>query len=163
MKILKLEHFRELPAGALFSLYTPFAFGNLLIKSNDPELPLGEAFRASHISDAIAHTSTEDAQKRLDDALLFGESFGMDFGMEYEHPTDAEQLFAVWEVQDVMALVNRLAPDLTQTLLRQHMLLKRAAAALKHWHASHGIISPLYIPPGGDVDLPGDIAKELEP
>lgn len=162
MKILKLEHFREIPAGALFSLYTPFAFGPMFIKGSEPDEGV-EAIHANHITDGIAHDSLEDAERRLNDAQYYGESFAMDFEKEYEHPVPFDQLFAVWEVKDVMALINRLGPDLSETLVRQHALLQRANMALKAWHKQHGIISPLYIPPGGDVDLPGDIAKELAP
>lgn len=162
MKLINLKDFNECPAGAVFSQYTPFAFGPLYIKGHSPLTSEQPCFYAHHLSDGIAFTSREDIETRLTEALQDGNSVDMSFDMECWHACDADAWFAVWEAKDIVALVNWIAGDLTDTMKRQHALLKRAKAALDAWHKNYGIISALYVPPGGDVDLIKDIAEELK-
>lgn len=160
MKILTLEEFKQCPEGALFSLYTPYALGQLMIKGEDWKAP--EKIMVSHVDQGIKHDSVEDAQAMLDDALICGESLEMDFYAERELQIKPEHKFAVWEARDIMSLINRLAPELPETLVKQRDLLARSKAALEAWKARYGIISPLYVPPGGDVDLLKHIEAELQ-
>jgi hypothetical protein len=160
VKILNLTDFNQCPAGALFSLYTPFAFGPPMIKGETSAEP--NTVIASHIHDGIQHESAEDAQEKLHGALTYGDTLGMDFDKQYGHTVEPEQMFAVWEANDLMALINRVVPDLPETLFKQKALLYRSRVALAAWQKQHGIISALYIPPGGDFELQAVLEKELE-
>lgn len=106
MKIVDRKTFLSMPAGTLFSKYVPMCFGELCIK----ESTLGENdFLVQHINDAIACGGSDEFASLLDDAERNGTSLAMDFdALGRDGCFDADQLFAVWERDDVEALIARL-------------------------------------------------------
>ena len=105
MKIVNLTTFRALPPNTVFSKYTPCAFEDLHIKGETWETD----FLTQSISDAIASTGTSDFMHQLDNAQQTGASVPMDFDNACRDGCfESDQLFAVWEPQDVAALITRL-------------------------------------------------------
>jgi hypothetical protein len=106
MKIVDRKTFLSMPPETLFSKYSPCVFGDLMIKGNT----VGENdFLCQQIADAIAHDSSNEFADKLTTAQDTGASLAMDFDYEgrdgmYDH----DQLFAVWEPADVVALIERL-------------------------------------------------------
>jgi hypothetical protein len=105
MKIVNLQTFRSLPANTLFSKYAPCNFGDLCIKGETIE----HDFYVQQIADAIECSGSDEFVDKLYHAAETGESVAFDFECEgrdglYEN----EQLFAVWELDDVRALIERL-------------------------------------------------------
>ena len=108
MKIMKRQEFLATPAGTLYQEYTPCIFGPLLIKyqiigKND--------FAVQELTEcAIACFGSHDMVKILEDAEVNGTSVQMDFdccGREGLYPDDSA-LYAVWEADDIQALINKL-------------------------------------------------------
>lgn len=93
-------------SGTLFSKYEPCCFGGLAIKGESTEH--GDFF-VQEIAGAVAFDSTEDFVDTLTIAVKTGERFDMDFETEARDGLfDADQLFAVWDRNDVEALIERL-------------------------------------------------------
>ena len=105
MKIVNRKIFLKLPAGVLFSKYVPCIFDDLCIKGDTS----GENdFWAQPIAGAVACNDTDEFIDVLN-AAESGSRFALDFECEYRDGLfDADQLFAVWELQDVIALISRL-------------------------------------------------------
>lgn len=105
MKIINRKAFLGLPANTVFSKYEPCCFENLCIKGDT--LPYD--FTLQSIEDAIDCCGSEDFANKLDDAEKNGISLKMDFDcMARDGMFDENQLFAVWEKSDVVALIERL-------------------------------------------------------
>lgn len=107
MKIVDRQTFLALPANTLYSKYEPCIFSDIQIKGNT--CTSGNDFYYQDIASAIENESSEDFWDTLKLALENKVSLTMDF--EYEGRDclyDAKQLFAVWEKQDVVKLINRL-------------------------------------------------------
>lgn len=105
MKIVNRKEFLAMPAGTVYSKYTPFIFDDLSIKgdtwSND--------FLCQSLSDAFWWLSSEEYIEGLQRAENAGESLVMDFDCESRDGLfDEQQLFAVWERSDVEGLIARL-------------------------------------------------------
>lgn len=105
MRIMDRKTFLALPAGVLFSKYVPCIFGELCIKgdtwSND--------FLVQDIAGALQSTGSADEVDKLNDALVNGTKLVMDFNcMGRDGMFDEDQLFAVWETDDVVGLIRRL-------------------------------------------------------
>lgn len=107
MKIVDRKTFLALPAGTVFSKYAPCFFEALSIKGDTYE-HIGD-FQVQGIADAIVCTGSDDFSEKLYDATLSGNSLPMDFDcLGRDGCFDADQLFAVWEPADVLALIHRL-------------------------------------------------------
>lgn len=106
MKIIDRKTFLALPDETLFSKYEPCVFGDLTIKGETVGV---NDFLIQQICDAVrCHDSGEFAEI-LDDAQETGRSFDMDFDcMGRDGLFDDEQLFAIWEPADIIALIERL-------------------------------------------------------
>lgn len=107
MKIVDRKTFLGLPPGTLFSKFEPMIFGDLSIK--EETISDSEDFYYQQISDAVAWEYPGEFFDILYIAMKTGESLKMDF----DCPTrdglfDENQLFAIWERDDVMALISRL-------------------------------------------------------
>ena len=111
MKIIDRKGFLGLPAETLFSKYEPSIFDPLEIKGDSLIFnPDGSGdFCSQQIHDAIDSHSSGDFGNKLDDALELGKSLTMDFDCQGRDGCfDQDQLFAVWEKKDVVALIGRL-------------------------------------------------------
>lgn len=112
MKIVNLETFRKLPPNTLFAKYQPSVFEELEIKGETWE---HDFLVTSSLSSAIKCSGTEEFIDLLDRAEKTGESLAMDFESEGRDGFfDKDQLFAVWEEADVLALIERLKRCLTK-------------------------------------------------
>ncbi len=107
MRIVDLEAFRALPAGVLYAKYRPCTFDNLSIKGDTWEhdfLTLS-VIEPSFVGDMDCgeRCATLDAMsERGESRAIEFDSYGRD-GM-----FDKDQLFAVWERDDVAVLIEQL-------------------------------------------------------
>ena len=107
MKIVDRKTFLAIPGEVLFSKYSPCYFGPLEIRGdvwdhcND--------FLSQEIAGAIESTGSGEFSDKLDDAQNYGGSLAMDFdSCGRDGCFDEDQLFAVWEREDVLKLIERL-------------------------------------------------------
>ena len=106
MKIVNRRAFLEMPAGVLFSNYERCFFGDLSIKGETLD---GIDFYVQQITDAVKCNNSGEFYEILFDAEMNGTSFVLDFECEGRDGLfDKCQLFAVWEPQDVAALITKL-------------------------------------------------------
>jgi len=109
MKIVNRQIFLAMPAGTIYSKYVPCMFGDLYIKGDS----LTSDWYEQAIVDAIAHDDSTEFHDKLIHAEKYGDSLVMDFDCEQRHGLfDADQLFAVWERDDVEQLITRLQKTL---------------------------------------------------
>lgn len=117
MKIVTREQFMKYPAETLYTTYDPCYFGPLLIKGDTIEHDGKNIdWYEQQIADAVeAHDSGEWANKLIE-AQRTGGSVGFDFDCQGRDGLfEDKQLYAVWEPQDVIALVSRLQECLPPT------------------------------------------------
>lgn len=112
MKIVNRAAFLAMPAETVYAKYTPSIFEGLCIKGDTIYDSAGKAidwFYQGIGADAIdAHDSGEWGAL-LDDSEQTGKSLVMNFDMQGRDGCfDDDQLFAVLERPDVIAIVNRL-------------------------------------------------------
>lgn len=117
MKIVNRQTFLSMPPGTVFAKYEPCNFGDLCI--------LLEAWPASDnpcdfvylsLADAIDHDGSADFMEKLDRARETGCSLAMDFECGTRDGLfDADQLFAVFEWQDVLSLIATLQATLPKS------------------------------------------------
>ena len=111
MKILNRQQFLALPAGVIFSKYDPCIFEAFCIKGNTIDIyngtkPEYNDFCFQQISDSL---DRESALKLPGTDNLTTDSYNFDFdcmsrdGLHYQN-----QLFAVWEPNDVKQLIMAL-------------------------------------------------------
>jgi hypothetical protein len=106
MKIVNLKTFRALPPNTVFAKYEPFVFSELEIKG---ETWGSDFLVASSLSSAIKCSGAGEFIELLERAEKTGESLAMDFESEGRDGCfEDNQLFAVWEEVDVVALIQRL-------------------------------------------------------
>lgn len=106
MKIVKRERFLQMRPGTLFAKYQPCYFEELSIKG----VSIGsEDFSFQEIVASIDSRSSADFAEKLAAAELEGISLAMDFEIESRDGCfDPEQLFAVFERDDLLQLLQRL-------------------------------------------------------
>lgn len=105
MKIVNRAQFLALPPNTLFSKYTPCVFQHLEINGET----WGNDFLTQQIVDAIAYADSGDFSDKLHLSQECGDSLRMDFDCQGRDGCfDDDQLFAVWEREDVLALIARL-------------------------------------------------------
>lgn len=104
-------------SGILFSKYQPCIFGPLSIKGDTwkkDERDVGD-YWFQQIEDSVEADDSEEFSRILFDAQEKGTSFKMDFDCEIRDGVfEQEQLFVVWEEQDVEALIGRLQRGLRE-------------------------------------------------
>ena len=107
MKIVNRREFLLLPPNTVFAKYEPCFFGDISIKGDS--LVSNDFWSTDDIGSAIRCESTEELMELLDLSERKGESLKMDFECEGRDGLfEDEQLFAVWEDDDVLALIERL-------------------------------------------------------
>jgi len=106
MRIVDRKTFLSLPDETLFSKYEPCVFGDLKIKG---ETVGTNDFLTQQICDAIRCDDSGEFADILFSAQETGYSFAMDFDyMGRDGLFDDDQLFAIWETVDIIALIDRL-------------------------------------------------------
>lgn len=106
MKIVDRKTFLSMPANTLFSKYEPCCFYMLSIKG---EKAGDNDFYTNTIADSIDSSSSGDFIDILVEAQKTGCSIDMDFNTECRDGLyDDNQLFAVWEKEDIINLIKRL-------------------------------------------------------
>jgi len=103
MKIVNRKTFLALPENTIFSKYDSYCFGNLCIKdetwSND--------FIFLSFHDAIKNESSSEFFDILKEKSKTGEHIEMDFeSYGRDGFFDEDQLFAIWEKEDIVNLIE---------------------------------------------------------
>ena len=105
MKIVGLEEFLKLPEDTVFMKYKPCAFEELCAKMKT----LPHDFALCTLTTEVDSVSSDDMFNRLDEALEIGGSVKMDFHSNMRDGCfEKDQLFAIYEKEDVQGLINRL-------------------------------------------------------
>lgn len=107
MRIVDRATFLALPAGTVYAKYMPCVFEDLCIK-DDTSVGYNDWYY-QQIVDAVESESSNDWADKLFDAQENGTSMPMDFDCASRDGLyEDDQLFAVWEPQDVRDLIHRL-------------------------------------------------------
>lgn len=115
MRIVNRTQFLALPAGTLYAKYQPCVFEDLCIKGDSLE----NDWFYQDIVGAISSHDSGDFTDKLERARVDGESLPMDFYCQGRDGCfDSEQLFWVFERQDVGALICRLHAALGESCPR---------------------------------------------
>ena len=106
MRIVNRATFLAMPENTLFSKYEPCIFRDLLIKGESLHC---NDFCVSQIADAIDCDGSESFIDACDGAVQTGASLKMDFDLfGRDGCFNDNQLFAVWEKDDIEALIDKL-------------------------------------------------------
>lgn len=106
MKIVNRKEFLKLPENTVYSKFEPNIFEYIQIKGESIE-DIDWFFQP--ITDSIEVEGSYPAI-HLDKAIKTGKSINMDFNLqERDGCFDQDQLFAVWEKEDVIQLIARLS------------------------------------------------------
>ena len=106
MKIVDRKTFLALTNETLFSKYSPQIIEDILIKVGTSD---SGDFYYQDIATAIDSTGSDDYSDKLDAAEKNGISLKMDFDcVSRDGLWDKNQLFLVWEKEDVVMLIDRL-------------------------------------------------------
>ena len=106
MRIINRQEFLTLPEGTVFSEYEPCAFTGLFIKIGD--CLLDDYFELPLVGNVKCRGS-EGFIEILEQARKSGEGFDLDFdGGERNGCFEDEQLYAVYDRQDIQQLIERL-------------------------------------------------------
>ncbi len=110
MRIVNRNDFIKMPPGTLFSKYEPHIFGDLCIKEDSILFDGGgNDFYYVSLAAAICSDGSDDLEGKLNCAEKSGDGLAMDFrSTDRDGLFEEEQLFAVWEYDDVASLVSRL-------------------------------------------------------
>ena len=112
MKIVNREEFLKLPENTLYSKFKPCYFDDLSIKYNT----MGNDFVCVSIIDSIECDSSEEFSDKLFDAMENKKSIAMDFdNCGRDGMFNDDQLFAVWESDDIRKLIIELSNCLNVT------------------------------------------------
>lgn len=105
MKIVSRKDFLAMPEETLYAKYQPCYFEALEIKGET----LSNDFLTQQIVDAIACKDSGEFSDLLHESETTGKSVKFDFDCQGRDGCfDDDQLFAVWERDDVLALIERL-------------------------------------------------------
>ena len=115
MRIVGLQEFLKMPGDTLFSKYETYVFGPLCIKEDSIS---DIDFFYVQLSDAIDAGDSAELFNELDNAVKTGTSLKIDLHVwSRDGMFDKEQLFAIWELEDIKSLsfridecVRKLAP-----------------------------------------------------
>jgi hypothetical protein len=111
MKIVNLDEFRKLPSGTIFLKYEPCVFEDLQCKGETTDVD----FYAANISYWPDCTGSDDFFYKFEDSQNCGVSVKMDFDSTGRDGCfEKDQLFAVYEKNDVEMLIDKLNRCLVQ-------------------------------------------------
>jgi hypothetical protein len=110
MRIVDRKTFLAMPAGTVFAKYDPSIIREPMVKCDS--IPVrGELvdFRYVSLTDEVDSSGSDEMLDILDAGETKGTSFALHFNTEgRDGMFDADQLFAVWERDDVEGLIARL-------------------------------------------------------
>jgi len=108
MKIVDWKTFVDMPENTLFSKWEPCVFGELCIKGESLGNPPID-FYVQYISDPVDFDNSSDYVDMCHAAAQNGDSLPIDLDcVQRDALFDQDQLFAVWEQDDVKLLIERL-------------------------------------------------------
>ena len=113
MKIVNLETFRKMPDGTVFCKYSPCSFGDSEMFGGDCG---GIDFISAELTGWVESEGSDDMYDILVKAQETGESFKLDtecYGRDGLYEND--QLFAIYETEDVVQLIETLRKALPLT------------------------------------------------
>lgn len=111
MKILTRKQFMEIPAGTVFSYYSPCIFRDLNIKDSSPKKGYPD-FLMSGLVGAVDCTGSDDFSVKCE-MMENGESCPVDFNFSgREGLFDDELIYAIYEKEDIEKLIKRLQETL---------------------------------------------------
>lgn len=116
MRIVDRKTFLAMPVGTVFAKYDPSIIREPMVK-NDSVAVRGELvdFRYISLTDQIDCYGTDDMLGILDLAEIEGRPFALHFNTESRDGLyDADQLFAVWDRDDLEGLISRLQSALAE-------------------------------------------------
>lgn len=111
MKIIDSATFLALPAGTIYSKYSPCNFGGLSIKYDSIKNRDGvfHDFYYASLNDAIQFNAGGDFYDILESAKMDNMSMSMDFeAYSRDGLFVSSQLYAIWEKHDVRDLITKL-------------------------------------------------------
>ena len=112
MRIINLEEFRKMPENTIFMKFQPDVFESLAIKGETWDVD----FLYSSITDDLVCRSSDEYSDLLDSARLHGKSIKVGFDNEGRDGCfDNDQLFAVYENDDILGLISVLNKGLEVT------------------------------------------------
>jgi hypothetical protein len=105
MKIVNLKTFKTLPSGTIAMKYEPCILGRLFMKGEPSKCD----FILTYLTDEIDCDSSTD----FIDKLTLAENKGVSVAMSFEETMrdglfEEKQLFAIWEKEDVLGLIDKL-------------------------------------------------------
>ena len=105
MRIVNRETFLKMPPNTLYSKFEPCVFGELEIKGST----WNNDYTVQDIVGAIESSDSGDYSDKLFAAMETGGSLKMDLDcMGRDGMFDEDQMFAVWEREDIEQLIERL-------------------------------------------------------
>jgi hypothetical protein len=105
VKIVNMEQFLALPKGTLYQKFRPDVVdGDLAMKSDNCND--NDWFYISLTGLIIACVGSGQMHDRLDDMRKHGASYPMEFGISRDGCFEADQLFLVWEPEEVRRLAT---------------------------------------------------------
>lgn len=111
MKIITRKQFMDMPIGTVWSYYEPCIFNELNIKASDKR-EWETDFLLDPIIGQIENTGSDDFFEKCE-RMEKGESMPTDFeNTSREGLFEDEQLFAIYEKEDVKKLIERLQKTL---------------------------------------------------
>lgn len=115
MKIVDRKTFLAMPSEVLFAKYAPCYFEALMIKGDTISHDGSDIdFFYQDIVSAIKSTGSDDWTNKLFHSAATSGNLAMDFDCQGRDGCfEADQLFAVFEPQDVVALIARLQRTIT--------------------------------------------------
>jgi len=114
MKILSRADFMELPAGTIYAKGQPWCFGNINIKGDTIYTPKPIDWCYLDPCWIEAHDSGE-AGDRLDEMAATGASYPMQESFGRDGCFDDDDLFLVFERDDLVSLLDHVSNALTVT------------------------------------------------
>lgn len=103
MNIVNCKKFLQLPPYTLFAKYEPSIFGELCVKGDSNEVDFWYTSIADSISEGSSFIET------MDEAVTHGVNVPINLGFCVRDGLfDEDQLFAVYNSQDVAAIINLL-------------------------------------------------------
>lgn len=115
MKIVDRKTFMEIPENTLFAKWEPCWFGELMIKGET----IGNDFIMQDIASAVKCNDSGEFAELCDHSAQYGVSLAMDFYCEERDGCfDEDQMFAVYERDDVLQLIERLKACVTDRRIK---------------------------------------------
>ena len=109
MKIINRNEFLKLPSYTLYSKYEPCIFDDICIKGESMIWDSGNDFIYTPIADVVDSSSSSNFYDKLADAVDNKTSLSVDLECgSRDGLYDDDQLFAIWEKEDIQKLIASL-------------------------------------------------------